>query len=220
VDTSEAQRSSPGVAASESHDTRVVVWDVPPAVERGATFRLKVGINCALGCRAEAWSVEIRSADGRTLASASPSDVPWSGTTALYVAEMEVDAPTADGLHAWEACIRAIAAARPHDIGHPAARARFNVRVVPAPQCRLKVIAVDARSQLPVKGARVVVHPYRASTDEDGVAELDVPKGEYRVFVSGRSYLPFRSDGEVATDTTIKAELDADLGASDAELWG
>jgi hypothetical protein len=91
--------------------------------------------------------------------------------------------------------------------------------VVRAPQCVLRVVAIDAASRKPVRGARVVVHPYRAVTDEQGVAELRVPKGAYRLFVSGRDYFPFRSDGEVRADVTIEAELAADRGPSDAELW-
>jgi hypothetical protein len=83
----------------------------------------------------------------------------------------------------------------------------------------VKVVAVDAASRAPVRGARVVVHPYRSVTDAQGVAELRVPKGTYRLFVSGRDYFPFRSDGEVRADITIQAELDADRGPTDAELW-
>jgi len=37
--------------------------------------------------------------------------------------------------------------------------------------------------------------------------------------VSSRDRFPFRSDGEIAADVTIQAELDEDLGPSDAELW-
>jgi hypothetical protein len=39
------------------------------------------------------------------------------------------------------------------------------------------------------------------------------------LIVSGRDRFPCRSDGEVGADTTIRAELDVDLGPSDAELW-
>jgi len=83
----------------------------------------------------------------------------------------------------------------------------------------LKVIAVDARSRAPVPGAKVVVHPYHALTNAEGIAELRVPKGAYRLFVSGRDRFPFRSDGEIDSDVTIQAELDEDFGPSDAELW-
>ena len=106
-------------------------------------------------------------------------------------------------------------AANPHTVG----RARFGVRVVPAPECCVTVVALDAASRTPVEGARVVAHPYRAVTDERGMAELQVPAGEYRLFVSGRGCIPFRFDGAVTADTTIRAELEQDRELSDADIW-
>lgn len=102
---------------------------------------------------------------------------------------------------------------------HGAARASFNVRVVPHPECRLTVVAIDKESRTPVEGARVVVHPYRALTDARGIAEIPLPRGAYRLFVSGGRHFPFRSDGELTADTTIRAELEPDREPSDAEIW-
>jgi hypothetical protein len=197
------------------HSTRVVVWDVPVAVEPGAAFRVKVGVKCAAECSSAGRLVEIRDAGGRVVASGSAGQVPWFGTSALYHAELELRAPSVEGLHVCEAVV----AAAMGDLTHEAASARFHVRAVRAPECRLKVIAVDARSHAPVPGAKVVVHPYHALTNADGIAELRVPKGAYRLFVSGRDRFPFRSDGEIDSDVTIRAELDEDFGPSDAELW-
>lgn len=239
VDAGPESQRAPGDANAESHRTRIAVWGGPPAVECGAKFRVKVGVKCASECRAEGWRLEVHDHDGNALTSASAGEAPWPGTAALYYAELELRAPDIEGLYAWEARVPAIdggstddstgdgtddgtddrGADGGHGRRHEAARASFNVRAVPAPECMLKVVAVDARSQAPVEGAKVVVHPYRAFTDEHGVAELRVPKGEYRLFVSGPDHAPFRSDGEVQADMTIRAELDADLGPSDAELW-
>ena len=102
---------------------------------------------------------------------------------------------------------------------HTGGRARFGVRVVSAPSCRVTVVALDAASRTPVEGARVVAHPYRAVTDERGMAELQIPAGEYRLFVSGRGCIPFRFDGAVTADTTIRAELEQDQELSDADIW-
>jgi hypothetical protein len=102
---------------------------------------------------------------------------------------------------------------------HAAASAGFQVRVEAKGECLLTVVAVDARSSAPVRGAKVVVHPYRAMTNALGVAEIRVPKGAYRLFVSGLDRLPFRSDGKITADVTVRAELDPDFGPSDAELW-
>ena len=102
---------------------------------------------------------------------------------------------------------------------HTGGRARFGVRVVPAPDCRVTVVALDAASRTPVEGARVVAHPYRSVTDERGMAELQVAAGEYRLFVSGRGCIPFRFDGMVTADTTIRAELEQDQELSEADIW-
>jgi hypothetical protein len=202
----------------EAHTTRVVVWDVPVVVEPGAAFRVKVGVKCAAECSSAGRLVEIRDAEGQVVASGRVGDVPWPGTSALHYTELELRAPSVDGLHAREAVV----VATPDDareLTYEIASAQFQIRAVHTPECRLKVIAVDARSRAPVPGAKVVVHPYHALTNADGIAELRVPKGAYRLFVSGRDRFPFRSDGQIDSDVTIQAELDEDFGPTDAELW-
>ncbi len=104
-------------------------------------------------------------------------------------------------------------------VAHTDGTARFGVRVVSPPACVVTVVAVDAESRNPVAGARVVAHPYRAVTDRRGVAELRVPAGEYRLFVSGRGCEPFRFDGELKADTTIRAELARVRELTDADIW-
>jgi hypothetical protein len=203
----------------EPHATRIVVWDVPSAIECGAAFKLKVGVKCALECGAAARRVEIRDEQGLSVAAATVGDVPLDGTSALYFAELELRAPAAEGVHAWEARAAEVVDVASGRVTHTAATAPVSVRTVPQPDCLLRVVAVDARSRIPIPGAKVVIHPYRSLTNADGVAEFRVPKGAYRLFVSSRDRFPFRSDGEIAADVTIQAELDEDLGPSDAELW-
>ena len=203
----------------EVHATRVVVWDVPAAIECGVPFRVKVGVKCAAECGAGPRHVEIRDEHGDAIGSGVVGDVPSPGTSALYFAEIELRAPKAEGVYAWEAAVADVFDVATGNATHTAASARLQVRAAHAPECLLKVVAVDARSRAPVQGAKVVVHPYHALTNADGVAELRVPKGAYRLFVSGRDRFPFRSDGEIDADVTIQAELDEDFGPSDAELW-
>ena len=142
----------------ETHTTRVVVWDVPVVVEPGAAFRVKVGVKCAAECSSAGRLVEIRDAEGQVVASGSVGDVSWPGTAALHYAELELRAPSVEGLHAREALVVA-AADDARELTHEVASAQFQIRAVRAPECRLKVIAVDARSRAPVPGAKVVVHP-------------------------------------------------------------
>ena len=201
--------------AVKAHSMHVVVWDVPPTIESGKEFAVKLGVKCSSGCRPDGWAFDVRDHDGNDLASAAPGGDTWPGTAGLYYTEVTLTTPDAAGLFQWEAAARAADTAMPHADGVAA----FGVRVVPRPECLLTVVATDKESQAPVNGVSVVVHPYRASTDERGVARLSVPKGEYRLFVSGRGYLPFRGDGEATADVTITAELVLDVGLSDADIW-
>ena len=204
-----------GPPAAERHDLRLVVWDRPPAVERGKRFAIKIGLTCSSKRGPAGRMVEVRDQDGETRATATLGDDPWPGTDALHYAEVALVAPDAEGLHTWEAAVLTDGPAMAHAGGN----VRFGVRVVSAPACALTVVATDAESRTPVEGARVVAHPYRAVTDERGMATLQVPAGEYRLFVSGKGYAPFRFDGEVKSDTTIPAALAQDVELSDADIW-
>ena len=202
-------------STEESHELRLVVWDTPPAIERGKPFAVKLGLTCPAGCRPAGWAVEVRDQDGETRSTTTLGGEPWPGTDALYHADVTLVAPDAEGLHTWEAAVPTDGLA----VAHTGCNARFGVRVVSTPDCALTVIATDAESGKPVEGARVVAHPYRTVTDGRGMATLRVPAGEYRLFVSGKGCIPFRFDGEVKADATIRAELAQDVELSDADIW-
>ncbi len=198
-----------------AHETRVLVWDAPPSVECGETFRVKLGARCARRCRPVGWTLEVRDHEQNTLATVRLEDQVWPHTDALYYADVKLRAPDREGLYRWEAR----ATARGLDASHAASVAALNLRVMATPECVLTVEAVDAETQAPVKGAQVVVHPYRAFTDARGVAAVKVVEGEYRVFVSGKGHVPFRSHCMVNADMTIRAPLVLDREPSDAEIW-
>ena len=270
ITASDAEAASRAVDAGAAalDAVRVVVWDVPAAIERGRRFTVKIGLTCSDARRPDGWQVEVRDHEGGSRVTATVGEEPWPGTDALYHAEVALVAPDAEGLYNWEAAAVTGAAsatdggsatggaaepgaavepggavesgmpetgggaesggvaatggaAEPGGVAaaHTGGRARFGVRVVSAPACRVTVVALDAASRTPVEGARVVAHPYRAVTDERGMVELQVPAGEYRLFVSGRGCIPFRFDGAVTADTTIRAELEQDQELSDADIW-
>ena len=247
MSASDAEASSRTVDAGAAPPgaARVVVWDVPAAIERGRRFDVRIGIACSSARRLDGWRVEVRDHEGGNRATATVGEEPWPGTDALYHAEVALVAPEAEGLYTWEAAaVTRVASAtgvgsatggaeepggvaETGDAAEPGGvvdaqtggRARFGVRVVSAPDCLVTVTAVDAESGTPVEGARVVAHPYRTVTDARGEAELRVPAGEYRLFVSGKGCIPFRFDGEVKADTRIRAELEQDRELSDADIW-
>ena len=199
----------------EPHDTRVVVWDVPTTVECGEKFSVTLGVKCSSECRTDGWTVEVRDHEGKRRATATTSGEPWPDTTGLHYVKAELSAPEAEGLYTWEAR----APVDESEIPHAEGVARFGVRAVPTPECLLTVHATDGESQAPVEGAKVVLHPYKTFTDERGVAKVRVPQGEYRLFVSGKRYFPFRSECDIEADVTIRAELFLDRELSDADIW-
>jgi hypothetical protein len=69
------------------------------------------------------------------------------------------------------------------------------------------VEVTDKDNKMPLKGATVVLHPYRAITDERGVAELRMSKGQYKLQVSKAKYLARVLPLEVLSDLATTTEL-------------
>jgi hypothetical protein len=188
------------------HTTHVVVWDIPSALVVGERFRMKVGIKCSSECHLANSNVEIYNHEGTQVATGTLPGDRWPGTTGLYVAEVELQAPASEGLYSWSV------KASGSDVGIPHAEGSnsFGIRVVSHPECLVTVETVDSVSQTPLGGAHVVMHPYKAVTDERGVAQMRVAKGTYKLFVSQTKYLTFGEPVEVTADMTARAELDVE----------
>ena len=167
---------------------------------------MKVGIKCSDECRLADRDVAVHDHDGALVTRGTLSRDPWAATTGLYVADVELVAPAAEGLYTWSARGPASDAGLPHAEGSIS----FGVRVVSPPECLVTVEAIDNVSHAPLSGARVVMHPYRAVTDERGIAEVRVAKGAYTLFVSQTRYLTFGLPVDVTSDMTARAELDVE----------
>ena len=196
--------SAPIPFTVKPHTTSVVAWDTPSAVVAGERFRTKVGIKCSSECHLENSHFGIYDHEGAQVANVMLTGEVWPGTTGLYFAEIELQAPAEEGLHTWSVKRPGSDAGIPHDEGSVS----FGVRVVSHPEYVVKVETVDKVSQTPLSGARVVMHPYRAVTDDHGVAEVRVAKGAYRLFVSQTRYITFGEPLEVTADMTARAELE------------
>jgi len=200
------EASTPISFTVKPHTTSVVVWDTPSAVVVGERFRTKVGIKCSNECDLTNKEFGIYDHEGAQVARGTLSGERWPGTTGLYVAEVELEAPAAEGLYTWSVkCLGS-------DVGIPHAEGSisFGVRVVSHPEYLVTVETVDKVSQTPLTGARVVMHPYRAVTDERGVAEVRVAKGAYQLFVTQTRYITFGLPVEVTADMTARAELEVE----------
>jgi hypothetical protein len=192
--------------ATRAHAASVNVWGTPSAIPAGERFSFKVGIKCSAGCKLAGRPLCILDHQGAQVAAASLGDDIWPGTSALYFAEVEAQAPLATGDHRWQIETAGSDAGVPHAAGSVA----FAIRVVSPPDHEVTVEAFDREKQAPIKGAHVLLHPYRVLTDERGTAKIMVAKGRYRLFVSGFNYIAYQDIIEVAGDVTMRAELTAE----------
>jgi len=192
--------------ADEPHAAELTVWDVPSATVAGERFRVSVGVRCSAGCGLGGHELGLFDQDGSQVGTVTLGHEVWQGTEALYYSEVEAQAPLAPGSHRWEIRTGNWVSKVPHTAGS----LPIVVRVVGAPDCEVTVRAVDREKQTPIKGARVVMHPYRAVTDANGIAKVKVNRGPYDILVSGSKYVPASTRVEVKDNLVTCAELDAD----------
>jgi hypothetical protein len=190
----------------KAHETALNVWDTPSAIEAGSRFKFMVGARCSAGCCLAGQGLAIVDQQGAQVGEAKLGSEIWPETDALYVAEVEAEAPASAGAHQWEVRTAAWDCELPHEVG----AAVVSLRVVAAPDCEVTVEAVDKEQQTPIKDARVIMHPYRATTDENGVARVKVTKGYYEIFVSAAKYVSVATSAEVTADMITRAELESD----------
>jgi hypothetical protein len=186
-----------------AHAASVNVWGLPSAIAAGERFTFKVGIKCSAACKLTGRPLSVFDHEGAQVGAGHLLDDIWPGTSALYFAEVEAQAPPATGDHQWQVKTPG------SDLGvpHAAGSFTFAVKVVSCPDHEVTVEAFDSETQIPIKGAHVLLHPYRALTDEKGVAKVKVAKGRYTLFVSGFQYVAYQSIIDVAGDVTTRAEL-------------
>jgi hypothetical protein len=189
----------------KAHTTKVNVWDAPTAIGLGERFAIKIGVKCTCGCSLAGQPYTVHDETGAERAAGTLGDEVLPSTDALYVtdAELTASAAAALGNHMWSVRFPE-ARIEPQ---HASSTAQFGVTFVPAPEHIVIVEALDIAKQTPLAGAIVAMHPYRAVTDERGLAELRVPKGAYTLFVSARKYVSDRATVNVTGDIRTQAQL-------------
>jgi len=193
-------------AHAAPHAMQLTAWDLPSAVAAGEGFKFTVGIRCSAGCNLGGRGFSLIDASGQLVEQLQLGRDRWPGTDALYFAEVNTRAPRATGRHQWRATFAGCDA----DLPECAGALPLDVCVVGAPDCEVTVKALDREQQTPLKNALVVMHPYRAMTDDHGVAKVRVARGHYDILVSASRYLAASTSVEVAADLVTVAALDAD----------
>jgi hypothetical protein len=189
--------------STQAHGASVNVWGAPSAIPIGETFGFKIGIKCSAGCNLAGGQVLVFDHEGAQAAAGTLRDAPWPDTSALYFAELRAKAPRETGDYHW----RVETPASETGVPHAAVSSTFAVKIVAPADHEVTVEAFDVERNAPIKGAHVLLHPYRALTDDRGVATVRVAKGTYKLFVSGFNYIAYENTIDVANNIAIRAEL-------------
>ena len=198
------------------HPASIAVWGVPSAIVVNTSFTARVGMKCASACALTGERIEVCDEAGVALAHGRLGETPWPGTEALYVAEVTLPAPSAEGLHRWSAAFRSPASAPHGETSTP-----FTFRTVRPPEHRLTVTVTVRETREPSVNVQVRLGVYRAATDEGGQARLDVAGGEYALDVRKVGYETISRTVEVRGDIEIPVEVSAvpDIDPDDERVW-
>jgi len=184
------------------HPTSMAVWDVPSPVIMNRSFKAKVGVKCSAACQLAGRLVQVFDEEGIQIGGSTLGEGPWPGTSALYVAEVELTAPGTEGLALWSAMFAAAEPGLPHD----EASATFSFRTARPPEHRVTVQVVEKETATPLEDVEVRLGVYRASTDAAGLASLELPGGVYELNAWKISYETLPRTVEVGKDLMIRVE--------------
>jgi hypothetical protein len=199
------------------HATSMAVWDVPLPVVANRLFKVKVGVKCSAMCRLTGQLVDIRDEGGAPLGEARLGEAPWRGTSGLHVAEVELNAPTTEGIFAWSAGFSADGPGLPHE----KVSATFGFRTARAPEHRVTFTVTDKETKVPLENVEVRLGVYRASTDAQGLARLELPGGVYTLEAWKSGYQTPSRTIEVTNDLAIQIEAlcSPEKDPDDERVW-
>jgi len=209
-DVLHGESSGPFSFAVKPHSTSIAVWDVPSPIALNDRFKIKVGVKCSAECNLVDKKIGIYGQKGRKVATGALGGVPWPGTSALYWAEVELEAPGVEGRYRWR--VRFL---KPDlELPHAEAAYHFGFTTASPPEHVVTVEVIDRDTKAPIENASVLLrslsyrgHAYRSHTDDGGVARISVPKGDYQLHASGEGKESSRSTVNVASDTAVEAEV-------------
>ena len=205
------ESSTPFSFTVKPHSTSIAVWGVPSPIALGDEFTIKVGVKCSAECKLTDKEIAVYGQKGKKVATGALGGVPWPGTSALYWAEMELEAPGVEGYHKWTVKFR-----KPDlELPHQDASYHFGFVTARQPEHVVTIEVISKATKTPIKNASVLLRPhiyrgyaYSSRTDSGGVAKLEVPKGKYKLDASkSDEYETFQTTVEITDDATVKAEL-------------
>jgi hypothetical protein len=183
------------------HTTSLAVWDLTSPVIVGRRATIKVGIACPSECDLSGTSVDVYSEAGARVGGGTLGPAPWPATTALYWAELDVAPPETEGDHSWS--IHATTPEPTH--GHSTSVVRF-VACRP-PDHRVTLEVIDKDSGLPLGGVELRLGRFRGTTNDVGIAHVDLTTGLYEVSGWKLGYDLISSTADVVGDMSMHIEM-------------
>jgi hypothetical protein len=184
------------------HGTSLAVWDIPSPIVKGERFTIKVGAKSAANAELKGLQIAVFDNSDKVAAHGRLRDTPWPETAALYWDEVELTAPTEEGLSKWSVRFAAEGLALPHD----GTAAEFSAMVSRPPEHRLTVKVIEQKSKAPIEDVQVRLGPFRGATDPTGVAEVMMPKGRYDLHVWKTAYEAPAHSIEIKGDCSVEVE--------------
>jgi hypothetical protein len=197
------------------HPVHVTVWGQPGPARTGEPFTVFVGAKGGTPGAMAGKTFTVRDAEGAVVSEGVLGSDAWRGTTALHAAEATLVAPQSAAIYRWTAHVAGFDDPLPHADGSR----DFTVTIVDPPRHEVTVKVRDHETEAPVRGVQVVMHPFRATTDDDGVARVKVASGDHRLFVSGYNYETFRTALKVEGDVHLEANLIREVEEDPADLY-
>ncbi len=139
------------------HGTSLAVWDIPSPIVKGERFTIKVGAKSAANAELNGLEIAVFDNSDKVAARGRLRDTTWPGTSALYWDEVELTAPTEEGLRKWSVRFAAEGLALPHD----GTAAGFSAMVARPPEHRLTVKVIERQSKQPIEDVQVRLGPFR-----------------------------------------------------------
>ena len=199
------------------HITSMAVWDVPSPVIMNRSFKVKVGVKCSAACQLTGRLVQVCDGEGTRIGGSRLGETPWPGTSALYVAEVELTAPGTEGMALWSAGFAAAEPGLPHD----ESSAAFSLQIVRPSEHRVTVQVADKGTKAPLEDVEVRLGVYRASTDAQGQAILELPGGAYPLGAWKAGYEMRTRTVKVGKDLMIRIEAlsTPEQNPDDQRVW-
>jgi len=181
------------------HEISTTIWDIPTAPSSGERVSVKVGVCCASSCRLSGGHVEIYDEGNHKISEGQLEESPWSGSKALFWAELSLVVPEAQGVYSKK--VRIVVSETKFQ--HEEKQTDLSYRVGPAFKHVATVRVLHVGSEGPIPNVEVRCGFYKGITNESGVAKISLPGGTFEITT--------RKDGFKSNPFTIVVSGDLDV---------